>query len=190
MLITVEGISGSGKTTLINNLKPALEKCNPIYTSEPYGNMKPYIKRMVGGIKKQGLYYLLSHAEHLERLIDPKVENNIIISERFFDNIIAQQENIQQLDIMKLIEYQKKVSMIPDLTILLICDPEVAYGRNKEELVYDSVEYLKSVQDNYLLLAKMRDNVFVYDTTDKDPQNIIWHCQLAIGSAIIHHNQF
>jgi len=166
MLVTIEGIPGSGKTTLIENLKPLLEDLNPIYTAEPYGVMKKNINNVKGGIYKTAIYSLLSHVEHLEKLIEPKKDTHLIISDCFFDSIIATQSSVQQLDIMKMIEYQKKISAIPDLTILLVCDPEIAYKRMNDSIAFDNANFLRDVQENYIILSKMRPDVVIFDTTE------------------------
>lgn len=168
MLITIEGIDGVGKTTLINNLKQKIEYLNPVYTREPYGTMRQNICNFTGNISKQAVFFVMSHAEHIERLIEsPKMTNRVIISERFFDSFIAYYCESMSYDLMKTVEYQKKISVIPDLTILLTCDPEVAQKRMSFELVYNDAKYLSNVQDNYLILSKLRPNIRCIDTTNK-----------------------
>ena len=184
MLITIEGIPGSGKTTLIENLKLLLTDMKPIYTSEPYGVLKKNIEHVKGGIYKTAIYSILSHVEHLEKLIEPKNDKNIIISDCFFDSIIANQSNIQQLDIMKMIEYQKKISIIPDITILLVCDPQVAYKRLIKSPAFDNDDFLKKVQENYIILAKMRPDVYILDTTTTPPDKIAWTVDLIIKQIV------
>lgn len=164
MLITIEGIDGSGKSSLIRELKPLLK--DAIFTQEPYGVMKQNVENFNGRINKNYVYSFLSHAEHLEKLIEPKKDDNIIVSERFFDSIAAYQAEVQAIDINRFIKYQEKNSVIPDITILLTCDIDVAYERSGEN-IFDSKIFMKNVQDNYKILAAMNPERFiVFDTTN------------------------
>jgi len=167
MLVTIEGISGSGKTKLIRNMKPYLEVADPIYSREPYGTMRQNIIGNQGGIKKQGLYYILSHAEHLEKLIEPKNADNLIIVDEFFDSIIAHQTVIHGQDINNMVEYMEKSSVIPDITFLLDCPGETAHRHNKMHEIYDSVLFYESVRENYLLLAQMYPERYIVIDTQK-----------------------
>jgi len=168
MLITIEGIDGSGKSSLINELKKLIP--DAIFTQEPYGIMKQNIENYRGDIKKQAVYSLLSHADHIEKLIEPK-SDKIIISERFFDNIIAYQAEAQNIDVRKFVDYQKRVSVIPDMTILLTCEVDIAYDRSGER-IYDSKIFLNNVQNNYKLLAAMnQERTKIFDTSKFETNN-------------------
>lgn len=164
MLITIEGIDGSGKSSLIKELKPFLPEA--IFTQEPYGVMKQNIENFKGNVKKNAVYSLLSHAEHLEKLIEPKNNDNVIVSERFFDSIIAYQAEAQNIGTLKFIDYQKRVSIVPDLTILLTCNVNTAYARSGEK-IYDSKIFLNNVQNNYKLLAAVNpERTKTFDTSN------------------------
>lgn len=171
MLVTIEGIDGSGKSVLIDSIKEILikndmhnisSKC--IFTKEPYGVMKESFNKFKGNTKKEALFYLLSHSDHIERLIEPK-KNKIIISERFFDSFIAFQSETLKYNINKMIEYQNKISIIPDLTVILYCNPEIVISRGNQMI--DSIAFVESVQNNYRLIAAQKNrNIITFDTSN------------------------
>lgn len=178
MLITIEGIDGSGKSTLINAIKTVVNRIqgvgsNIIFSQEPYGTMKKNIETCKDSIKKQSIYSIMSHAEHLEKLIEPKNKNNIIITERFYDSIIAYQAAAQNIDIIKFNEYFNRISVKPDLTVLLTCDIDKAYDRSQLTFI-DSKLYLNEVQDNFKILSKLDNKKYItIDTTDIDIEDYI-----------------
>ena len=170
MLVTIEGIDGSGKSTLIDSIKEILikndmhnisSKC--IFTKEPYGVMKDSFNKFKGNTKKEALFYLLSHSDHIERLIEPK-KNKIIISERFFDSFIAFQSETLKYDINKMIKYQNKISVIPDLTVILYCNPEIAISRGEQMI--DSIAFVNTVQENYKIIESQNRNIISFDTSN------------------------
>lgn len=170
MLVTIEGIDGSGKSTLIDSINEILikndmhnisSKC--IFTKEPYGVMKDSFNKFKGNTKKEALFYLLSHSDHIERLIEPK-KNKIIISERFFDSFIAFQSETLKYDINKMIKYQNKISVIPDLTVILYCNPEIAISRGEQMI--DSIAFVNTVQENYKIIESQNRNIISFDTSN------------------------
>lgn len=145
--ITLEGTEGSGKSTLIKNLVSRLASLGReiVVTREPGGTenaeriREVVLKNKVDPLAEL-LLYEASRAEHVGRLILPKLQAGaIVICDRFTDSTLAYQGTARGLD-WKMITKLNSVAthgLTPNLTFFLDLDPrtglERATDRNRFE---------------------------------------------------------
>lgn len=163
MLIAICGIDGSGKTTQIQMLQQYFsEKKTDIYlTKQPtsfyrqYDRFRDYVNGNYLFNDKTILYELalLSAADkirHYETEILPN-NNRLIISDRYVFSAYAYfiARGINDIEWLTSIN---KFLPLPDLTIYLDIDPEIAFDR----IVSRDGRYTKKEETNIKLLEKVR----------------------------------
>lgn len=167
-LITIEGIDGSGKTTLINALRNTFPEF--VYTREPYSISINDIIKNSSSYFESFLYFVTDHIYHLHREIQPALnENKTVICDRYIDSRAAYQGallgSFSILD--RIYNFHMSFSRIPDLTLFLKVDPEIAINRISHRNILDdfeSIEFLRRVAENYdIICEKYRDRIIVID---------------------------
>lgn len=140
-LITIEGIDGTGKTTLAAALAAALSEqgIDVRVLREPGG--VPAAERVRAIVKDPGLrigaraealLYAAARAQLVEEAIEPLLQAGTwVILDRFVDSSLAYQGGGRQLgtEAVGAINEFATAGLIPDRTLLLIADAEVARSR-------------------------------------------------------------
>ncbi|MDY6865281.1 MAG: dTMP kinase [Halobacteriota archaeon] len=176
-LITIEGIDGSGKSTILRFLKERLRNYDLIFTQEP---TKGFIGDVVRGAISddtdhlaEAFLFVADHAEHVNRLLKPSLESGkMVISDRYSDSRYAYQgvtlSDIFDDPVRWLQDIHGGWTIVPDLTVLLDVDPNIAVKRCSRRFSttkFEKVEFLTKVRSNYLRLAKEEpDRFFVVDS--------------------------
>jgi dTMP kinase len=139
--ITIEGGEATGKTTQIQKLQSNFPDSNKyFFTREPGGTvfaeeMRDYI--VTGARDKMSpiselLLLNAARYDHLQKLILPKLSQGInIICDRFLDSTIAYQSAARGVPIELVNNLHSLITnnFLPDLTIILDLDPEIAKER-------------------------------------------------------------
>ena len=170
LFITMEGPDGAGKSTQIAMLSDYLSEIGieAVVTREPGGTpIGEKIRALVldkdfpeMDDKTEALLYAAARAQHVAEVIKPALAcGKAIICDRFIDSSVVYQGFGRKLG--------KPVSEInafavdgclPDITILLKLDPNVAMGRNREKeldrLELERLEFHKEVFKGYAELEK------------------------------------
>lgn len=172
LFITVEGTDGSGKSTQIALLKKYLENkgLSVIFVREP-GSTKisEKIRNIILDIenkemdyKTEALLYSASRAQLVNQVIKPALKNgDIVLCDRFVDSSIVYQgiaRNIGAKEIENINKFATD-NIIPDITLLLKLNPEIAMQRKKEQQSFDRIEaqeqyFYNKVYGGYLMLAR------------------------------------
>ena len=185
MLITLEGIDGSGKSTLYKGLQGRLSDLDVVFTREPGS---PYLGEAVRkAIAKnndplvEAALFVADHAVHLADVIRPAlVKKQIVISDRYIDSRFAYQQvslkGVHPDPLGWLKAVHKDWSITPDLTFLLLIDPEKALMRISERSEgehFEQKELLEVVQQNYI--ARMEEEPFRFVAVDAtlSPETIL-----------------
>jgi dTMP kinase len=185
-IISFEGIEGTGKSTQIRKLKAFLSAQNidSIAIREP-GNT--YIGEQIRHLLQhdpnaQGmcaetelLLFEASRAQLIRELILPAIyKNTWVICDRFFDSSTAYQGAARQLPeaIVRQFNDFAVGACIPDLTILLDIDVDLALRRlrerkiKKDRIERESITFFRHVREKYLQLAQEeRARFFTIDAT-------------------------
>jgi len=181
LFITFEGPDGSGKTTQINAAKAFFEAkgFDVVLTREPGGTpIAERIREVILDPENTGmdatceaLLYAASRAEHVSKIILPALaEGKVVISDRFVDSSYAYQGVARGLgDSVRIINAYATKGTMPDLTVLLLLDPEEGRRRvasrvaRGEEAALDRIElekldFHKRVYEGYRSLADEEPN--------------------------------
>ncbi|VVB88556.1 putative thymidylate kinase [uncultured archaeon] len=170
-LITLEGIDGTGKSSIANILKNRLPEV--VFTREP---TQSWIgKAVMKSIESEAdplaelFLFVADHAEHIAKVIRPALDNGkIVISDRYSDSRYAYQGVTLSDNFEDAVAWVQGIhggwTIVPDLTILLTIDPEIAVlrcGVRGDKTKFEKLEFLKKVQDNFLRLAGEEPDRFV-----------------------------
>ena len=170
IFITVEGGDGAGKSTQLANIKSYMEErgISAIFTREPGGTeIAEKIREIILDPANEGmedlteaLLYAASRAEHVRKVIAPALEDgNVVVCDRFLDSSIAYQAYGRGLgSIVETINEPAVAGYIPDLTIFLDLEPEVAMhrisNRGHDRLEIEPEEFHEKVHQGYLELIE------------------------------------
>lgn len=170
-LITLEGIDGTGKSSIAKML--GAEFPEAVLTTEPtrswIGNaVKRSIESDTDPLAELFLF-VADHAEHVAKVIRPALlEGKTVISDRYSDSRYAYQGATlfdQFDDAMEWVEsIHRGWTIVPDLTILFTIEPDVAVSRcgiRGNHTKFEKIEFLRTVQENFLKLAGREPRRFV-----------------------------
>ena len=178
MLISVEGPDQAGKTTQIKLLKEYASKANLdwSFTCNPGGtNFGLKLRELIldksydVNYKSELLIYLADRAQHIaENIDDFKDPNKVVICDRFSDSTLAYQGFGRNMDtnIISQINSYVTEGIKPDLTILLMIEPEEAFKRREGDP--DRIE-----QENKLFFIRVANGYKTIASSEPDRVKII-----------------
>ena len=197
--ITFEGPDGAGKSTQIEYLKEYFEKrgFETLFTREPGGTrLSEEIRDMLLNkentdmtARAEALLYAASRAQLVETVIQPAIdEGKIVVCDRYIDSSIAYQGFGRDLG-PKVAEINKfgVNSLEPDLTFLMMIDPETVKSRfdqeNLDRLESEDLEFKKKVLEGFVSVSEeYRFRVRTIDATkskeeirEEIQKEIEWH---------------
>ncbi len=183
-LIAIEGIDGAGKTTISNFLRDELLKMGipAIVLKEPtdgkYGKMIKEAKERFSPEKELELF-ILDRMEDVEKNILPALNRGItVVMDRYYYSSAAYQ-GARGLDPEEILQRNESIAPVPDLTIILDVEPEVALKRieNRKSLtVFEDADYLKKVREIFLSIK--RPEIRVVDASrslDEVKDEVLFH---------------
>ena len=185
LLITFEGGEGVGKSTQAKILFHQLEKygVDCIITQEPGGsilgnNIRKWVKSSSNiSPLSETLLFEAARSQIITEIISPGLrQNKVVIVDRFTDSTISYQGFGHGLDI-EIINQLNKIAtknIIPNLTILLDIEPEIALSRvsnqtdlftgddnykrvdseNQRKFEQKPLEFHQKVREGYLSISK------------------------------------
>ena len=185
MFVSFEGADGSGKSTQAELLRAALaaEGRDVMRTREPGGTeLGDAIRALVlvgpaMGAWAEAALFAASRAQHVEEVIRPALERGAdVISDRYIDSSLAYQGIARGLGVEAVLDLNLAVTggLLPDVTFLLLLDPDVAIGRQAEpdRLEREGLELQSRVDGAYRELAeRFPDRIVTIDATG-DPEAI------------------
>ncbi len=165
MYIVFEGIDGSGKSTLINFLFNWLNSRGYrvfVHKEPSKSKIGELIRRCINENADAYTLALLFAADRYHRINDlkEKISKGIVLADRcFYSSIAYQGVYVDKMWIREI----NKFAVKPDYVIYLDVSPEVAVKRKKHEKkdLFENVEYLKKVRENYLRLAEEENFVVI-----------------------------
>ena len=172
--IVFDSLDGAGNSTQVKLLADYLNKIGKRthITKEPTSGL-------IGGLIKSQLthdwkssqiclqlLFSADRAYHLEKEVVPLLKKGInVISDRYFFSTMAY-GNLEINDLNWLIEINKKF-ILPDLTFFLKVSPKICIERIKKDrfeiTLFEKEKVLEKVWQNYEILAKKFENVFIID---------------------------
>ena len=183
MIISIEGNIGSGKSTLVNLLE-----------SDPLLNLIPedvenwkkegWLELFYSDIKRYaGTFQLrtqISHMKNKEKFVEDKiniVERCPLSNKHIFGQMLVDDGFLHPKEFELIDQVNDLIGWMPDIMIILLCDPQVCYKRiklrNREGENIPSLHYLEALHQKHLeLKSKFESITFVIDTTHKTPTEI------------------
>ncbi|MDD1772291.1 MAG: dTMP kinase [Methanomassiliicoccales archaeon] len=166
--IVLEGIDGTGKSTISKKLKEWLEGDGRevVLTAEPtkewLGNAVRRANEEDLDPRTESLLFTADRCQHTKRIGTWLDEGKVVICDRYFGSTVAYQGAalaplMGDNAIPWLMALNGPVARRADVTILLTCEPSMAMRRVGDRghlSKFEKEEYLRKVQDNYLMLAK------------------------------------
>jgi dTMP kinase len=182
MFITFEGVDRSGKSTQAERLRDALtaEGRDVVLTREPGGTeVGERVRELVlnGPVmtpRTEAALFAASRAEHVETVIKPALARGaIVISDRYIDSSLAYQGVARGVGLDDVLELNLLAvqGLLPDRTILLLLDPEVAAERAGavDRLEREGTDLQRRVAAAYAELAdRFAGRIVVFDGA-RDP---------------------
>ena len=179
LFITFEGIDGVGKSTQADLLEAFLTEAGRtvIRTLEPGGTelgqeIRHLLLHRKGEVapRAEALLYAADRAHHVATKVRPAIQaGQVVIGDRYFDSSVAYQGAGRELDRAEVrnISLWAVEGLLPDLTILLDLDAEVALSRRNQtgaapdRLEREKVEFFEAVRSAYLELAAAEPERFL-----------------------------
>lgn len=179
--VSFEGIDGCGKTTLLDRFSNWLTGASIPYlrVREPGGTaigekvrdilLDPASSEMTG--RAEVLLYSASRAQLITQVIVPALENGVwVLADRFVDATFAYQGFGRGFDLASLAMIQNWATggLMPDKTVLLDCDVDLAMSRlsgrdgaNRDRIEREDASFKRKVRDGYLALARKEPERFL-----------------------------
>ncbi len=185
MFISFEGADGSGKSTQAELLRAGLaaEGRDVVLTREPGGTqLGERVRALVLDGPEMGSWaeaalFAASRAEHVEEVIRPALDRGAdVVCDRYVDSSLAYQGIARGLGVEAVLQLNLAVTggLLPDLTFLLLLDPDVAAGRNvdPDRLEREGTALQRRVDSAYRELAeRFRGRIVTIDAT-REPEEI------------------
>lgn len=200
--ITFEGGEGVGKSTQIRRLMDRLSRVGvtAVRTREPGGTPKAEAIRSFilqgrseeWGASAEAVLFAAARHDHVTQLIIPNLDaGKWVLSDRFADSTRAYQGLTGGVDdaTIDALEDLALVGHVPDLTILLDMDPELAFKRVAQRAEADGVpsvpdrfekeniDFHRRLRDGFLTIALRNPGRCVIvsaENDERDVENEIW----------------
>lgn len=184
--IVLEGGDGVGKSTQRAMLGQWLEErgYEVVLTREPGGTELGDLLRSAllhGGhvdARTEALLFATDRAHHVHTVVRPALERGaMVVSDRYLDSSAAYQGAARELgmDEVRDLSLWATNHLLPDLTIVLDLDPEVAVARREgapDRLERESLDFHRRVRAGFLLLAAADPARYLVLDATRDPREL------------------
>lgn len=172
--IVIEGIDGCGKSSVAARIAESMGD-KTVLTREPTdswigkavrkgerGEVSPYLDTLL---------FMADRAQHTLEIAKHMEEGRTVICDRYYHSTVAYQTAHLRLcslgdNFNWLLDANLRISIHPDITLLLTVDPETAFqriGGRGWTSRFEQRDFLKDVQDNYRRLARNDDTIVQID---------------------------
>ena len=174
VFICFEGIDGSGKTSYSRFVVEYLKSNghDAVYTTEPTRYSIPGRKLRESffaperlSVEEEFRLFLEDRIIHLKDEVIPQMnDGKIVVTDRYYFSSVAYQ-GARGLDWRYILEENEKVSIVPDVVLLLDLPVDVAISRIANDRVegvntFEKKENLQRVNEIYSTLTEMFPNLF------------------------------
>lgn len=177
MFVTFEGPDGSGKSTQAELLRERLvaEGREVVLTREPGGTgLGERIRELLlddGTMSPwaEAALFAASRAQHVDHVILPALERGAdVVCDRYVDSSLAYQGIARGLGVDEVLELNLRATqgLLPDTTVLLLVDPEIAAERSgaTDRLEREGSDFRERVDAAYReLAARFPERIVVVD---------------------------
>jgi dTMP kinase len=193
VFISFEGIDGVGKSTQIRLAEEYLSSRGKdvVCTLEPGGTdlgqeIRNLLLHRKGDVapRSEALLYAADRAHHVATKVRPALaEGKVVITDRYLDSSVAYQGAGRKLsaDEIRKISLWAVDGLLPDLTVLVDLDPEIAAERRKgtgqeaDRLEREKIDFFQAVRNEFLKLATAEPERFLVVDATQTPEQIFVH---------------
>lgn len=204
MYITVEGIDGSGKTTAMKAIVSYL-KCNNnivIETKEPREPIRSLVMDSNANWcnDAQLFLYMADRIQHFKEVVESNRyrPNTYVVSDRGIDSTYAYQicgnENHRAMNWLNQFINDNHF-VVPDLTIYLNIDPQIAIQRARERssakdasnMYFENknMDYFNKVHHGFLDLIKTHPNRFIVVNANQSVEDVASDIREALQQRLV-----
>ena len=203
LFISFEGGDGVGKTTQIRILADLLTAADVdhILTREPGGTeLGVEIRRLLlhGGHvapRAEALLYAADRAHHIATRVRPALERGaVVLADRYLDSSVAYQGAARSLGPQEVrdLSLWATEGLLPDLTVLLDGDPDLAERRTtgrgaKDRLEQEGDAFRVALREQFLTLAEGEPERFVVVDADRPVDQVADDVIEAVVAAVRRH---
>ncbi len=174
--VVIEGIDGCGKSSVARRVAKSLGK-RAVLTREPTDTWIGRAVREGGGRDispyTDALLFMADRAQHTEKIASWLKKGKLVVCDRYYHSTVAYQaanlRGIFEGDPFRwLLEANRKISIHPDLTVLLVIPPKLGLERIRGRAScsrFERLEFLEGVHLNYLRLARSDRSMVRIDAT-------------------------
>jgi dTMP kinase len=169
VFVTFEGLDGSGKSTQVELLREHLEESGRevVVTREPGGTElgEKVRELLLGGTKispwAEANLFAAARAELVAEVIRPALERGAdVVCDRYLDSSLAYQGIARGLGVERVLALNMDAirGLLPDVTFLLLIDPEEAglrSGEASDRIEREGGEFLREVDKAYRELGSI-----------------------------------
>lgn len=184
-LVVLEGVDGTGKSFVAKRVVEHLEgrERSAIATSEP---TEGAVGRLIKRVTEEGVdpytelfLFMADRADHVRWMAARLREGNWVICDRYAMSSAAYQGTYLEEEwetkgrdpVAWIMEMHRQWWLPPDLTFIIVDDIDRCLERVSKRgpsTKFERRAYLERVQENYLRLAEMAENVVVLDDPELD----------------------
>ena len=174
--VVIEGIDGCGKSS-VSKLVATKIGSRAVLTREPTDSWLGRAVRSGEGRKvspyTDALVFMADRSVHTVEIAALLRRGKLVISDRYYHSTVAYQTAVLQKDFdgdpfVWLLDANMKISIHPDLTVLLTIPPELGLmriRRRRKLSRFERLGFLKRVNKNYLKLARLDKSIVRVDAT-------------------------
>ena len=169
MFVTFEGLDGSGKSTQVELLRAHLDESGRevVATREPGGTRlgEEIRELLLGGTEispwAEAALFAAARAELVAEVIRPALERGAdVVCDRYLDSSLAYQGIARGLGVDRVLALNMDAirGLLPDVTFLLLIDPEEAAlrsGEASDRIEREGGEFLREVDKAYRELGSI-----------------------------------
>jgi len=175
-LVVLEGIDGSGKSSVARIVAGRLGQ-RAVLTREPTDSWIGEAVRKGDGRKvspyTDALLFMADRSVHTVQIQSLIRKGKLVVCDRYYHSTVAYQAAFLRREFKGdafrwLLDANLKISIHPDLTVVLVIPPKVGLARitGKRKLSrFEKIGFLKEVASNYLRLARADKSIVQVDGT-------------------------
>ncbi len=181
--LVLEGIDGCGKSS-------AAEAVAKRIGPRAYLTREPTDSWLGEAVRKgddsdvspytDALMFMADRANHTLEIAEQVRAGRLVVCDRYYHSTVAYQSASLRRKALGdqfewLLDANTRISIKPDVTVILVLDPEAALDRisGREELSrFEKLDFLREVQENYHRLAGLDDTIIEIDAS-RDQESIV-----------------